>query len=709
MTVQAKRLRRKQSESCKEKENKSQGQIRDKKGCKEQSQTGEKEDEKKAAKAKVKPSTKKTVKKKIVKKKIISKRPATQKTPVTAAIRPVSGIISSVKKPDDLEKLRDQIRSKLGTFTKTVSVCIGTGCAAKGSNDVFNAFKEAAHKSDKNINVNTKCVGCHGFCEMGPIVEIKPDNILYLGVEVPDVAEIFRDSVLGKKTVERLLYKDPHTGKIKQKTEEIPFYSAQKRIVLAQNGIIDPANIEDYIAAGGYNALKKALSSMSGDEIISEVEKSGLRGRGGGGFLTGRKWRSCCEATGDMKYIICNGDEGDPGAFMDRSIMEGNPHSIIEGMIIGAFGIGAVRGYIYVRNEYPLAVVHLQRAIDQTKEYGFLGDAILGSAFNFDIRINRGGGAFVCGESSALIASLEGRPGEPRAKYVHMAESGLHNKPTVLNNVESWANVPHIINNGSSHFASIGTKGSKGTKVFSLVGKVENTGLVEVPMGITLSDLINNIGGGIKGGKEFKAVQTGGPSGGCIPKEHLDAVIDFDELTKLGSMMGSGGMIVMDEDTCMVNVAKYFLNFLREESCGKCTPCREGIPQMLHILEKITDGEGENGDIKKLHTLSDLLTETSLCGLGKTAANPVISTLRYFEKEYHAHIKDKKCPAKECRKLLIYTISKDACKGCGICLKNCPVNAITGSNKELHIIDQKLCNRCGTCLDKCPFNAVLTE
>ncbi|MGD2095622.1 MAG: NADH-quinone oxidoreductase subunit NuoF, partial [Phycisphaerales bacterium] len=462
-----------------------------------------------------------------------------------------------------------------------------------------------------------------------------------------------------------------------------------------------------YIAEGGYSALAKVISSMTPEEVISEVEVSGLRGRGGGGFPTARKWRSCREAESSPKYVICNGDEGDPGAFMDRSIMEGNPHSVIEGMLIGAYAIGSEHGYIYVRNEYPMAVEHLKTAISQAREMGLLGKNILGSPLSFDIRINRGGGAFVCGESTALMASLEGRSGEPRAKYVHTVESGLRGKPTNLNNVETWANIPQIIKRGGEWFAGIGTEKSKGTKVFSLVGNVVNTGLVEVPMGITLRQIIDEIGGGIRGGKRFKAVQTGGPSGGCIPAEHLDARVDFDELTKLGSMMGSGGMIVMDENTCMVKVAKYFTEFLQKESCGKCTPCREGLSQMLYILERITKGEGEIGEVDKLERLAELLEGTALCALGKTAANPVLSTIRFFRDEYDAHILDHHCPAKECRGLFRYEIDPEACKACGICLKNCPVDAITGEKKVPHVINQKKCTLCGTCWEKCPFTAVL--
>jgi len=609
--------------------------------------------------------------------------------------------------PADLEDFREQLLSKRDASALSVHVCTGPGCAAKGANKIYELFCEAAQETETDVNVQAKAVGCHGLCECGPIVLIQPGDIFYQRVEEPDVPEIFRETVLAGRVVERLLYPDPVTGKKVRTADEIPFYQVQQRIALAHNGLIDPTKIEDYIASGGYAALAKALSRMAPEEIITEVQKAGLRGRGGGGFATARKWRSCREASGSPKYVICNGDEGDPGAFMDRAIMEGNPHAVIEGMIIGAYAIGSSQGYIYVRNEYPLSVERLKLAIEQARELGLLGQNILGSSHSFDIRINRGGGAFVCGESTALMASLEGRPGEPRAKYIHTVESGLQGKPTNLNNVETWTNVPAIVNKGGEWFAAIGTEKSKGTKVFSLVGKVVNTGLVEVPMGITLRQIVDEIGGGIRDGKRFKAVQTGGPSGGCIPADFLDARVDFDELTKLGSMMGSGGMIVMDEDTCMVNVAKYFTEFLQKESCGKCTPCREGLAQMLHILERITKGEGRAGDVERLEALGELLAGTALCALGKTAANPVLSTIQYFRDEYEEHILERHCPAKECRGLFLYEIDPEACKGCGICLKNCPADAITGERKEPHVIDQEKCTRCGTCWDKCPFTAVM--
>ncbi len=610
-----------------------------------------------------------------------------------------------ISSPADLRRRREQVCGRRSPSAKRVRVCIGTGCAAKGSRRLYELFAEAMKQTDAEVQA-VKCVGCHGFCERGPIVVVEPGEILYQQVEEPDVAEIYRETVVGGRVVERLLYEDPATEARAETAEKIPFYKAQQRIVLAANGVIDPTWIDDYIALAGYEALAKALTSMQPEEVIDCVERSGLRGRGGGGFPTARKWRSCRQAHGQLRYVICNGDEGDPGAFMDRSIMEGNPHAVIEGMIIGAYAIGSSQGYIYVRNEYPLAVEHLRGAIQQARELGLLGQDILGSGFSFDIRINRGGGAFVCGESTALMASLEGRPGEPRAKYVHTVESGLWGKPTNLNNVETWANVPAIINRGGDWFGSIGTEGSKGTKVFSLVGEVVNTGLVEVPMGMSLRQIIYEIGGGVKNGKAFKAVQTGGPSGGCIPAQHLDARVDFDELTRLGSMMGSGGMIVMNEDTCMVGVARYFLNFLMEESCGKCTPCREGLAQMLHILDRITHAQGREGDVEALQAMAGLLEGSALCALGKTAANPVLSTIRYFRDEYDAHILQQRCPAKACKGLFRYEIDAEACKACGICRKACPVEAITGEKKVPHVIDQDKCTLCGTCLDKCPFDAV---
>jgi len=620
----------------------------------------------------------------------------------------VSTVETRLETANDLEQYREQILAGRDPKAARVRVCLGTGCTAKGASEVFARFRQAAEEiEDDSLVVGVKCTGCHGFCERGPIVVVDPGNVLYQDVKAEDVPEIWRESVLGGRVVQRLLYHDEETETVATTPDEIPFYRAQHRIVLALNGVIDPTSVEDYIAAGGYAGLAKALGSMQPEEIIDEITASGLRGRGGGGFLTGRKWRSARDAHGEPKYVIANGDEGDPGAFMDRSLMEGAPHSVIEGMIIGGYAIGSSQGYLYVRNEYPKAVEHLTIAIEAARELGLLGENVLGSGFGFDVRINRGAGAFVCGESTALMASLEGRVGEPRAKYIHTVESGLNGKPSLLNNVETWANVPHVILQGADWFASIGTEKSKGTKVFSLVGRVKNTGLVEVPMGMTLRQIIYDIGGGIPDDKAFKAVQTGGPSGGCIPAEYLDEPVDFDRLTELGSMMGSGGMIVMDEDTCMVHVAKYFLGFLKNESCGKCTPCREGIAQMLDILERISRGDGREGDIERLEALGELLEDTALCALGKTAAYPVLSTVRRFREEYESHVRDKHCPAKVCPALFRYEIDAEACTGCRLCAKKCPVDAISGERKKPHVIDQGKCTKCGTCFDVCPFSSVV--
>ena len=620
----------------------------------------------------------------------------------------MSTVGTRLENANDVGDFREQLLAQRDPAARRVRVCIGTGCTAKGSLKVLEQLRQAAEEfAAHSPTIETRCTGCHGFCERGPIVVVDPGNIFYHGVKEEDVPEIWRESVIGGRVVERLLYKDAQTEQLATTPDEIPFYRDQQRIVLAHNGVIDPTRIEEYIAAGGYAGLAKALGSMQPDEVIEEVTRSGLRGRGGGGFVTGRKWRSARDAHGEPKYVIANGDEGDPGAFMDRSLMEGDPHAVIEGMIIGGYAVGSSHGYIYVRNEYPLAVAHLTTAIAQAREFGLLGQNILGSGFSFDVRINRGAGAFVCGESTALMASLEGRVGEPRAKYIHTVESGLHEKPSLLNNVETWANVPQIILNGADWFASCGTEKSKGTKVFSLVGKVKNTGLVEVPMGMTLRQIIYDVGGGIRNDKAFKAVQTGGPSGGCIPAEFLDEPVDFDRLTKLGSMMGSGGMIVMDEDDCMVHVAKYFLQFLKEESCGKCTPCREGTAQMLHVLTRITKGQGREGDLENLESLGELLEDTALCALGKTAAYPVLSTIRRFRDEYRAHIEERRCPAKQCPGLFRYEIDPETCNGCHLCAKRCPVDAIDGKPKKLHEIDQEKCTYCGTCFDVCAFSAVV--
>ncbi len=615
--------------------------------------------------------------------------------------------MNRLSSPKELEALRDSILKSKDPQQICVTICGGTGCSTLGSALVADTFRKEIKKQGLNGRVTVRTTGCHGFCERGPVIVIKPKNIFYQKVRLEDVSEIIAETVVKDNIIERLLYVDPATGKKIIYEHDVPFYKTQTRLVLGNNGVLDPTSIEDYLAVGGYAALSNVLSRMKPDQIIEEIKKSGLRGRGGAGFPTGAKWESTKRAHGDTKYVICNCDEGDPGAFMDRSLIEGNPHSVLEGMIIGAFAIGSRGGFIYVRNEYPLAVKNVTSAIEQAEAYGLLGENILGSGFDFNIKINRGGGAFVCGESTALMASLEGKVGEPRAKYVHTSEVGLWDKPTNLNNVETWANVPLIINKGADWYSKIGTPGSKGTKIFSLVGKINNTGLIEVPMGITLKEIIYDIGGGITGGKKFKAVQTGGPSGGCIPESLLDMKVDFDELTKVGSMMGSGAMIVMDETNCMVDIAKYFIGFLEEESCGKCVPCREGIKRMKEILTDITEGKGKEGDIELLEQLGSAIADTALCGLGQTSPNPVMSALRYFRDEFEAHIKDKRCPAGVCRALIRYSVITDKCTGCGRCVKACPQSAITQAEKKKPVtINQKKCIQCGSCKDVCKFSAI---
>ncbi|MBI2898575.1 MAG: NADH-quinone oxidoreductase subunit NuoF [Planctomycetes bacterium] len=609
---------------------------------------------------------------------------------------------------EELEQFRRELSSRRDPKKPCISVCAGTGCLANGAADVMEGFSVEIAKKGLVANVDTRGTGCPGFCERGPVVVIYPEEICYLGVTPADIPEIVEETVANKRVVDRLVYRDAATGERATRESDIPFYKCQTRTLLSSNIKIDSRSIDDYLSIGGYSALSKALSRMTAEAVLEEVKKSNIRGRGGGGFPTGQKWEGSRDAPDKVKYVIVNADEGDPGAFMDRALLEGNPHSILEGLIIGGYAIGAQEGYVYVRQEYPLAVKNTLHAIEQAEKYGFLGKNILGSGFDFAVKVHRGAGAFVCGESTALMTALEGRPGEPRPKYVRSNVRGLWNRPSVLNNVETWANIPLIINNGAEWFTRFGTEGSKGTKIFSLVGKIANTGLVEVPMGMTLRDIIYKIGGGIPGGRKFKAVQTGGPSGGCLPESLLDLGVDFDELTKVGSMMGSGGMIVMDEDTCMVDVARYFIRFLTDESCGKCVPCREGLRQMEKILTRITEGRGKEGDIETLEELSELAMEASLCALGKSAPNPFLSTLRHFRDEYEAHIKEKRCPALSCKDLISFYIDPEKCRACLICMKKCPVEGIDGAKRKIHIIDQDKCDRCGTCLEVCParFDAV---
>jgi NADH-quinone oxidoreductase subunit F len=614
-----------------------------------------------------------------------------------------------IRSISDLESWRKQIVAKQKKYKTVVSVCGGTGCQAYGCQKVKEAIRRELRKKNIGETVALKYTGCPGFCERGPLVTIYPQNIFYQRVKVEDVPLIISETVQKGKKVEHLLFEDPAARKKIISSGDIPFYRAQTRLLLGNNDLIDPTRMEDYVALGGYQSLVKVLFQMSPQEVIVEIKASGLKGRGGAGYPTGRKWENCRQAPGEPKYIICNCDEGDPGAFMDRSLLEGNPHSILEGMLIGAYAIGASQGFIYVRQEYPLAHKNAEIAISQARRAGLLGQNILGSGFDFDVETAKGGGAFVCGESTALIASIEGKVGEPRSKQIHTVVQGLWGKPTNLNNVETWANVPMIIRQGSQWFSSIGTEKSKGTKIFSLVGKVKNTGLVEVPMGITLKKIIFDIGGGPQDGKAIKAVQTGGPSGGCIPASLFDLPVDFDSLTQAGSMMGSGGMIVMDEGTCMVDIAKYFVHFLQEESCGKCLPCREGLKRMGEILDGFTEGRGNGESLSLLEELAQVVADTSLCGLGKTAPNPVLSALRYFRPEFEDHIHRKRCPAAVCTPLIHYSISQGDCTGCGACKKVCPAQAIEGERKQSHRILLELCSKCGSCKDVCKANAVLVQ
>ena len=617
---------------------------------------------------------------------------------------------------EDLIQIRLKYAKALDSQTKKILVCAGTGCVSSGALDIFDKLTELM--KDRNVpctveleeepheaSVGMKKSGCHGFCEMGPLVRIEPQGWLYTKVKLSDCEEIIDKTIIAGEHIERLAYQK--NGTVQKKQEDIPFYKKQTRLVLDHCGHIDATAINEYFGIGGYTAFEKALFDMSADEIINEITESSLRGRGGGGFPAGRKWSQVKRQKEPMKYVVCNGDEGDPGAFMDRSIMEGDPHRMLEGMMIAGLACGASEAYIYVRAEYPMAVSRLKRAIEQAKEYGLLGEHILGSEFRFDIHINRGAGAFVCGEGSALTASIEGKRGMPRVKPPRTVEQGLFDKPTVLNNVETYANVPLIIMNGAAWYKNIGPENSPGTKAFALTGNIENTGLIEVPMGTTLREVIFDIGGGMRDGKEFKAVQIGGPSGGCLTKEDLDLPLDFDSLKKAGAMIGSGGLVVMDENTCMVEVARFFMNFTQNESCGKCVPCREGTKRMLAILERIVEGKGEDGDIDLLLELADTISATALCGLGKSAPYPVVSTIKHFREEYEAHIYEKRCPTGNCQKLKKITIDPALCKGCTKCSRSCPVNAISGKVKEPFIIDQSKCIKCGACINNCAFHAIM--
>lgn len=600
----------------------------------------------------------------------------------------------------------EKLASKTG-YRKQVLICGGTGCTSSGSHKVVDTLEASLKKHGIEDEILVVKTGCFGLCALGPIMIVYPEGCFYSQMTPEHVERIVEEHLKDGNVVKEYLYQETvHSDGSILSLNETNFYKKQMRVALRNCGVIDPEQIEEYIAVDGYQALAKAVTSMTGDEVIDEVLKSGLRGRGGGGFLTGRKWAFAKAAEGDTKYVCCNADEGDPGAFMDRSILEGDPHCVIEAMAIAGYSIGAQKGYVYVRAEYPIAVQRLRIAVNQAKEYGLLGDNIFGTDFSFDIEIRLGAGAFVCGEETALMTSIEGHRGEPRPRPPFPAVKGLFGKPTILNNVETNANIPQIILKGSEWYSSIGTEGSKGTKVFALGGKITNVGLVEIPMGTTLREIVEEIGGGIPNGKKFKAAQTGGPSGGCIPAEHIDTPIDYDSLIALGSMMGSGGLIILDEDTCMVDISKFYLDFTVDESCGKCTPCRIGTRRLIQLLEKITSGKGEPEDLEKIEELAMHMKSSSLCALGQSAPNPVLSTMKYFRDEYLAHINEKKCPAGVCKSLLRYEIVPDLCKGCTLCARNCPANAIAGKVREPHVIDQDKCIKCGVCMQNCKFNAI---
>ncbi len=593
-------------------------------------------------------------------------------------------------------------------YEKQILICAGTGCISSGANEVKEALDNELQKKNMKDRVRIILSGCHGFCEKGPLLIVYPEDVFYCEVTGDDIPELVEEHLVKGNLVERLLYKDLNTGQTVSNHEEILFYSKQKRLVLRNCGVIDPENIDEYIIRGGYQGLRNALEKDPAD-VVEMIKNSGLRGRGGAGFPAGMKWEFAYRSQADKKYVVCNADEGDPGAFMDRSTLEGDPHAVLEGIMVAGKAIGSDEAYIYVRAEYPLAIKRLRTAIAQAEEYGFIGENILNSGFKYKINIKEGAGAFVCGEETALLASIEGERGMPRPRPPFPAVKGLWGKPTCINNVETLANVPLIMRKGVEWFSSVGTEGSKGTKIFALTGKVNNTGLCEVPMGITLREVVFDIGGGLRGGKKYKAVQIGGPSGGCIPESLLDLPIDFDSLTQAGAMMGSGGLVAMDEETCMVDLARYFLSFTQNESCGKCTPCREGTKRMLEILERITQGKGEAEDIPRLEKIAVTVKDSSLCGLGQTAPNPILTTLRYFRDEYEAHIFDRRCPAGMCKELLSYYIDPELCNGCRACTKVCPVEAITGEKKEPHVIDEEKCIACGACLDRCKFEAVKTK